>query len=144
MNKQTIKNLHRFTSTQRLHTITIIQESLYKYCMNVDDGRIMRSWRNCLLCLSQARTWISNVTCCGLFCVQWEGQEVIVRFVDIGRIVDHCFSMNLIADQNQYNLSPDAGKKHVLFPLIYSSYLIQYIYENRQFWRSRQTLPLIS
>jgi hypothetical protein len=41
--------------------------------------------------------------------------------------------MNFIADQNQYNLSPDAGKKHVLFPLIYSSCLIQYIYENRQF-----------
>jgi hypothetical protein len=20
----------------------------YKYCMNVDDGRIMRSWRSCL------------------------------------------------------------------------------------------------
>jgi hypothetical protein len=25
------------------------KESLYKYCMNVDDGRIMRSWRSCLL-----------------------------------------------------------------------------------------------
>ena len=24
------------------------KESLYKYCMNVDDGRIMRSWRSCL------------------------------------------------------------------------------------------------
>jgi hypothetical protein len=24
------------------------EESLYKYCMNVDDGRIMRSWRSCL------------------------------------------------------------------------------------------------
>jgi hypothetical protein len=27
------------------------KESLYKYCMNVDDGRIMRSWRSCLLVL---------------------------------------------------------------------------------------------
>ena len=27
------------------------KESLYKYCMNVDDGRIMRSWRSCLLSL---------------------------------------------------------------------------------------------
>ena len=25
------------------------KESLYKYCMNVDDGRIMRSWGSCLL-----------------------------------------------------------------------------------------------
>jgi hypothetical protein len=25
------------------------KESLYKYCMNVDDGRIMRFWRSCLL-----------------------------------------------------------------------------------------------
>ena len=25
------------------------KESLYKYCMNFDDGRIMRSWRSCLL-----------------------------------------------------------------------------------------------
>ena len=24
------------------------KESLYKYCMNVDDGRIMRFWRSCL------------------------------------------------------------------------------------------------
>jgi hypothetical protein len=24
------------------------KESLCKYCMNVDDGRIMRSWRSCL------------------------------------------------------------------------------------------------
>ena len=25
------------------------KESLYKYCMNVDDGRIMHSWRSCVL-----------------------------------------------------------------------------------------------
>jgi hypothetical protein len=25
------------------------KESLYKYCMNVDDGHIMCSWRSCLL-----------------------------------------------------------------------------------------------
>ena len=24
------------------------KESLYKYCMNVDEGRIIRSWRSCL------------------------------------------------------------------------------------------------
>ena len=24
------------------------KESLYKYCMNVDDGLIMRSWCSCL------------------------------------------------------------------------------------------------
>ena len=27
------------------------KESLYKYCMNVDDGHIMRSWRSCLFIL---------------------------------------------------------------------------------------------
>jgi hypothetical protein len=27
------------------------KESLYKYCMNVDDGRIMHSWRSCLFLL---------------------------------------------------------------------------------------------
>ena len=37
------------------------KESLYKYCMNVDDGRIMRSWRSCLLFF----VFISNPT--------WEG-----------------------------------------------------------------------
>jgi hypothetical protein len=26
----------------------VMGKSLYKYCMNVDDGRIMRSWRSCL------------------------------------------------------------------------------------------------
>ena len=52
------------------------------------------------LFLSQARTWISNAICHGLLCVQWlEGgtREVIVRFVDIGRIVDHhCLSFLFI------------------------------------------------
>ena len=37
-------------------------------------------------CLSQARTWISNVIYCGfLFCIQW----VKVRFIDIDGIADH-------------------------------------------------------
>ena len=41
-------------------------------------------------CLSQDRIWISNVICRGLFVFGW---EVIVRFVDIGRIDDHhCLS----------------------------------------------------
>ena len=40
------------------------------------------------LCLFQARNWISNVICRGLFWVQWIKLrwEVIVRFVDIGGI----------------------------------------------------------
>ena len=43
--------------------------------------------------LSQTKTWISNVICRGLFCVRWVqlGWQVIVRFVDIGRINDHHF-----------------------------------------------------
>jgi hypothetical protein len=43
------------------------------------------------LCLSQARTWISNVICHGLLCVQWVQLrwEVIVCLVDIGGIDDH-------------------------------------------------------
>ena len=48
------------------------------------------------LCLSQARTWISNVKWCGLFLcsVNDVGLEVMVSFVDIGRIVDnHCLNL---------------------------------------------------
>ena len=45
-------------------------------------------------CLSQARTWISNVICCGfLFCIQW----VKVRFIDIDGIADHyCLNCGLV------------------------------------------------
>ena len=47
------------------------------------------------MCLSQARTWISNIICCCLFYVQW---EVIVRFVDIGEIANHpCLNFRFIA-----------------------------------------------
>ena len=33
--------------------------SLYKYCMNVDDGRIIRSWRSCLSKLNYNKYIIS-------------------------------------------------------------------------------------
>ena len=51
------------------------KESLYKYCMNVDDGCIMRSWRSCLffvggrmsylryLCLF-ANSGVQHILCC--------------------------------------------------------------------------------
>ena len=43
-----------------------------------------------LLCLSQARIWISNVICCDLYFKFNEfSWEVIVCFVDTGKIVDH-------------------------------------------------------
>ena len=54
------------------------------------------------LCLSKARTWISNIIYSGLFCAQcvqirW---EVIVHFVDIGGIDDyHCLSFPFICDR---------------------------------------------
>jgi hypothetical protein len=38
-------------------------------------------------CLSQARDWISNIICRDLY-LRW---EVVVRFVDVGGIVDHQF-----------------------------------------------------
>ena len=41
------------------------------------------------VCLSQPRTWISNVMCPELFVVSELRWEVIVHFVDIGGIVDH-------------------------------------------------------
>ena len=41
------------------------------------------------LYLSQARSWISNVICRGLFRINELKLEVIVRFVDINGIVDH-------------------------------------------------------
>ena len=47
------------------------------------------------LCLSQFKPWISKVVCCVLFWFVFSElrSEVIVPFVDIGRIVDHhCFN----------------------------------------------------
>jgi hypothetical protein len=41
------------------------------------------------LCLSQTRNWISNIICRVLFVFNETSWEVIVRFVDIGVIVDH-------------------------------------------------------
>ena len=37
-----------FGEIQIFHSRVYGKESLYKYCMNVDDGRIMRTWRSCL------------------------------------------------------------------------------------------------
>ena len=43
-----------------------------------------------ILCMSEVRTWISNVICRGpLFVFSEWMWELIVRFVDIGGIVDH-------------------------------------------------------
>ena len=39
------------------------KESLYKYCMNVDDGRIMRSWRSCLLYFTLIDWYEGNTKC---------------------------------------------------------------------------------
>ena len=47
------------------------------------------------LCLSQYKTWISNVISCGFVCIQWVQLrwEVIVRLVDIDGIDNHhCLS----------------------------------------------------
>jgi hypothetical protein len=44
------------------------------------------------MCLSQARSLISNVTCRGLIVFSDLRSEVIVRFVDICVIVDHQFN----------------------------------------------------
>ena len=65
------------------------------YCCwrsSYQEGRVSISLNPTIcLCLSQARTWISNVICRGLFCVQWVQLrwEVIVGFLDIGGIDDH-------------------------------------------------------
>jgi hypothetical protein len=40
------------------------RRSLYKYCMNVDDGRIMRSWRSCLLYMFLAHLAKGQVNFC--------------------------------------------------------------------------------
>ena len=53
------------------------------------------------LCLSQARTWISIVICCGLFLcsVSWD-----VRFVDISEIVDHhCLNFLFINSYHKFS-----------------------------------------
>jgi hypothetical protein len=46
------------------------KESLYKYCVNVDDGRIMRSWRSCLLIYSYhvAMRYACYHISCRFFC----------------------------------------------------------------------------
>jgi len=44
-----------------------------------------------VLCLSQARTWISNVICLAFYFVSELRWEVVVRFVDICGIVDRQF-----------------------------------------------------
>ena len=50
-------------------------------------------------CLSHGRAWIFSIIYCVLFCVQWVHLrwEVIVCFVDVGRIGDHfCFNFFFI------------------------------------------------
>jgi hypothetical protein len=47
---------------------------------------INRFYLPTFLCLSQARTWISNGICCGLYFCLFE-VEVVVRLVDIGEII---------------------------------------------------------
>ena len=69
------------------------------------------------LCLFQARTWISNAICRGLPYVQWYDLRslVIVRFVDIGGIVDHhWFNLLFVMSQLsvghlQYTFVSDRG-----------------------------------
>ena len=60
--------------------VYIVDFLLFVYiCFAIGDPVIKRggkrpiNWFNLgtYLCLSQARTWISNIVCHGLFCVQW-------------------------------------------------------------------------
>ena len=60
-----------------------------------------------LICLSQDRTWISNVISCGLFflCSVMQGEkQLFVRFVDIGGIVDH-YSLNCVFQQDNLKVT---------------------------------------
>jgi len=51
---------------------------------------------NTFLCLSQARTWISNVLCHGLLMLNELRWGVVVCFVDTGGIIDHHFLFIMI------------------------------------------------
>jgi hypothetical protein len=42
----------------------VMGKSLYKYCMNVDDGRIMRSWRSCLFLFGLRLGVVEFITTC--------------------------------------------------------------------------------
>jgi len=77
--------------------------------------------------LSQTRTWISNVICRGLFCVQWVqlGWQVIDRFVDIGGINYHHFK-NFISIRT-------AASQHI--SLNRSKMILTYIDGNPGTWR---------
>jgi hypothetical protein len=38
------------------------EKSLYKYCMNIDDGHIMRSWRSCLFMFVVIKTFVTDIS----------------------------------------------------------------------------------
>ena len=42
-----------------------------------------------LLCMFQARTWISNIICYGFFIFNFQDETFFFDFVDIGGILDH-------------------------------------------------------
>jgi hypothetical protein len=66
-------------------------------------------WSCCIVCLSQARSWISNVIYRGLFIssMSWVRWEVIVHFV----VVDHLFKLFFHSD---------------FFPYFFSTYKLFY------------------
>ena len=83
------------------HTANYRGKIAYIICLNpiyllTLEMKLLRTWRGegwdainrfntgTCLCLSQARTWISNVICNGLFCVQW----VMVRFFVLLMLVE--------------------------------------------------------
>ena len=100
-----------------IHVFVVINicNSMQAFCaglfiflhIDIGDSDIKRGgwdvikWFNptTLLCLSQARTWISNVICHGLFCVQWVKMKGDCSF-NIGGIVDHrCLNILFIKTQ---------------------------------------------
>ena len=63
----------------------------YQYCFVIMSNTSFNRFNtSTCLCLSQGRTWISNVVCCGLFYVQWVKLrwEVIVLYVMKVKFVD--------------------------------------------------------
>jgi hypothetical protein len=84
------------------------------------------------LCLSQARTWISNIICHGLFMfneLKWEARcerwEVINRFVYIVGIVDpHCLYF-LFLTQTDICLMPGNTTVSILSFLLVEGFMYQ-------------------
>ena len=107
------------------------KESLYKYCMNVDDGRIMRSWRSCLLGLgllsltplltifqlSPPLKQIATILSRGNMLKSWRKLEYLEKTTDLSQVtekLDHIMLYWVLLIMNGVRTHNFSGDKHWL------------------------------